>query len=552
MTTTSAPPSRDRSQSSADDAELAVVLEAYLAALEAGRAPDPEALLAEHARIADRLRACLAGLRLVTSGAEALEGGGRAEARAEVAAGTPLGDFRLLREVGRGGMGVVYEAEQLSLGRRVALKVLPFAGALDARQLQRFKNEAQAAAHLQHQNIVPVHFVGCDRGVHYYAMQFIDGHTLAAVIADCGLRIADSKKARAAAVAPAPTAPYTPAPACESAIRNPQSAIRHSTVVAVSTECTPCTPAYFRWVARLGEQAAEALEHAHQMGVVHRDIKPGNLLLETSSPLSPRGRGAGGEGVRLWVTDFGLAHCQSQDGLTMSGDLVGTLRYMSPEQALAKRVVVDHRTDIYSLGATLYELLVLEPAYGGKDREELLRQIAFEEPKRLRRLDKAIAPELETIVLTAMAKSPDERYQTAQELADDLRHYLEDRPIRARRPGLVKRARRWCRRRKAVVGAAATALLVAVAMLAGGIGWVARDRAGRRAESARVIGAALDESDSWQQQGRLPEAMSAARRAHGLLSGADVDESLQQRVLWRVAGLELLDELVICHFSNEG
>src|SRR5262249_4661674 len=148
-------------------------------------------------------------------------------------------------------------------------------------------------------------------------------------------------------------------------------------------------------------------EHAHQLGVVHRDIKPANLLID-HSPLTTH------HSPRLWITDFGLAHCQSQAGLTMTGDLVGTLRYMSPEQALAKRVLVDHRTDVYSLGATLYELLTLEPAFNGSDRQELLRQIAFEEPKAPRRLNRAIPIELETIILKALEKNPADRYATAQ------------------------------------------------------------------------------------------------------------------------------------------
>ena len=147
------------------------------------------------------------------------------------------------------------------------------------------------------------------------------------------------------------------------------------TRAGLSTEHSIKSAAYFRTVANLGLQAAEALEHAHQLGVVHRDIKPANLLIDV------RGN--------LWITDFGLAHCQSQAGLTMSGDLVGTLRYMSPEQALAKRVLIDHRTDVYSLGVTLYELLTLEPAYRGSDRQELLRQIAFEEPRRLQAAEQA-------------------------------------------------------------------------------------------------------------------------------------------------------------------
>src|SRR5205823_4191214 len=149
--------------------------------------------------------------------------------------------------------------------------------------------------------------------------------------------------------------------------------------------------------AHLGIQAAEALEHAHQQGVIHRDIKPANLLLDA------RGN--------VWITDFGLAHFQSA-GLTMSGDLMGTLRYMSPEQALAQRVVIDHRTDVYSLGATLYEMLTLEPVFAGRDRQELLRRIAFEEPKSPRRLSKSIPAELETIVLKAMEKNPADRYAT--------------------------------------------------------------------------------------------------------------------------------------------
>jgi WD40 repeat protein/tetratricopeptide (TPR) repeat protein len=332
-------------------------------------------------------------------------------------------------------MGIVYEAEQLSLGRRVALKVLPFAAALDAKQLQRFKNEAQAAAGLHHTNIVPVYAVGCERGLHFYAMQFIDGRTLAVVI----------EELRCGPVAAAPTGPFTPAPAV---------ADTPGPAAARSTETSARDPGYFRSVAGMGVQAAEALEHAHQLGVIHRDVKPGNLLVD-------------GQG-RLWVTDFGLAHCQNQAGLTMTGDLVGTLRYMSPEQALAKRVVVDHRTDIYSLGATLYELLTLEPAFGGNDRQELLRQIAFEEPRPPRRLNRAIPGELEIIVLKAVEKNPDERYPTAQALADDLRRFLEDRPIQARRPTLWQRARKLVRRHRAVATTLAGALLTLLLVVAVG------------------------------------------------------------------------------------
>ena len=313
-----------------------------------------------------------------------------------------LGDFQLVREIGRGGMGVVYEAEQISLGRRVALKVLPFAAALDARQLQRFKNEAQAAACLHHTNIVPVFGVGCERGVHYYAMQYIEGQTLAAIIKnlrrgkDCGLP------------------GFTSEPSD-----------RHATAPSQATEAPAAAPAHVRAAALLGMQAALALEHAHQLGVVHRDIKPANLLVEAGSAIAPGGNGAEASGVRLWVTDFGLAHCrQGQVGLTVTGDLVGTLRYMSPEQALAQPIGVDHRTDLYSLGATLYEFLTLEPAFNGHDRHELLRQIAIEEPRPVRKVNKAVPADLETIVLEGDGQEP--------------RRALRHGPGNGQRPGAVR------------------------------------------------------------------------------------------------------------------
>ncbi len=192
-------------------------------------------------------------------------------------------------------------------------------------------------------------------------------------------------------------------------------------------------------------QAAGALEHAHEQGVLHRDIKPSNLLLD--------GRG------NIWITDFGLARLQGDAGLTMTGDLLGTLRYMSPEQALAKRVGIDHRTDIYSLGATLYEMLTLEPVYAGRDRQEILRRIAFEEPRLPKRLDASIPVDLETIVLKAMAKDPSGRYGAAQELADDLSRFIKHEPIRARRSTPWERSVKWAQCRPAVAALMATIVL---------------------------------------------------------------------------------------------
>ncbi len=474
-----------------DDESVIRVLQEYRQAVEAGDKPDRQELLGRHPRIAAELAACLDALDFVhdvaprlyekPNQAAALEARAALSAPgalspAEVLQATPLGDFRIRREIGRGGMGVVYEAEQISLGRRVALKVLPFAAALDAKQLQRFHNEATAAAQLHHQNIVPIYAVGAERGVHYYAMQYIEGQTVAAIIGELrrvsgrpedgsknGLPENELPKNNlpengmpengvpestqdARAVVPAPAA--GPPPALDVSLALTASAT--PPVAAASTENSHRSPAYFRTAAQLGVQAAETLEHAHQIGVIHRDIKPANLLVDV------RGN--------LWITDFGLAQIHGDDQLTLTGDLVGTLRYMSPEQSWAKRVPVDHRADIYSLGVTLYEMLTLQPAFTGQDRPELLRQIAFEEPRPPRRINQALPLELETIVLKAMAKNPAERYASGQEFADDLRRFLEDKPIRARRPTPWQRLKKWARRHRAVVTAAVVSALAALTL----------------------------------------------------------------------------------------
>jgi tetratricopeptide (TPR) repeat protein len=220
---------------------------------------------------------------------------------------------------------------------------------------------------------------------------------------------------------------------------------------------------YARTVAGLGLQAAEALDHAHTRGILHRDIKPGNLLLDADG--------------RLWVADFGLAQIQGIHGLTLTGDVLGTLRYMSPEQALARRVVIDGRTDIYSLGVTLYELLTLRPAVDGEDRAEILRRIADREPLSLSASNPAVPRDLETVIRKAMAKEPSERYATAKDLADDLRRFLESRPIAARPPSVADRAAKWARRHSAGVATGVVFLGLAVVVLGASTFLVNRERA---------------------------------------------------------------------------
>jgi serine/threonine protein kinase/WD40 repeat protein len=424
--------------SSADPA-FDLLVDELIARLQAGQAPDWPALAREHPEYVGRLQSMAGALEalgeLSRAGDSALSG--VAPPAAEDFVPGVLGDFRILREVGRGGMGVVYEAEQVSLNRRVALKVLPLAATMDPRQLERFRHEARAAALLHHPHVVPVHGVGCERGVHYYAMQLIEGCSLAAVL-DV-LRGADPGGKEPG---DGPKGPSTPG----------GNAAPTRPLAALNTVPLRRGRAHFRRVAELVAQAADALEYAHGMGVVHRDVKPANLLLD-----------AGGD---VWVTDFGLARLGEGPGLTVSGDLLGTLRYMSPEQALAKHGLVDHRTDIYSLGATLYELLTLRPAVDGASKHEVLHRLAFEEPVPPRKLDRSVPAELETVTLKALAKNPGERYATAQELADDLRRFLDDRPTLARPPSPLQRLRKWSHRHRPLV----LGLGVFLTLLAAGLG----------------------------------------------------------------------------------
>lgn len=375
---------------------LVGVLDQYLADLKAGAAPDRAKLLAAHPEMAEQLEACLAGIEFIHAGAQ------------EGAPPKHLGDFRILGEVGRGGMGAVYEAEQVSLRRRVALKVLRFGAVSDPEAIQRFQREAETVARLHHTNIVPIFAVGCEGGVNYYAMQFIEGRSLDQVLRAQGQP-----------------------PAAET-------------------------------VAAWGLQAADALAHAHARGVIHRDVKPSNLILDDA------------EG-RIWLTDFGLAKRLDDVTLSMTGALLGTPRYMSPEQAAAANHKLDHRTDIYSLGASLYELATGQPVFTGDSPHNVISQILTVEPAPPRKHRPSLPRDLETILMKCLSKEPGQRYESARQLSDDLRAFLEGRPIAARRASWAERATRWVQRQRRSValtaGAVAATLLLVALAAAGSYAW---------------------------------------------------------------------------------
>ncbi len=397
-------------------------------------------------------------------------------------------------------MGVVYEAEQISLGRRVALKLLPQQRLRGGQHKRRFERKARAAARLHHTNIVTVFGVGEHEGQPYYVMQLIRGLGMDQVLdelrklqfrtAGNGTPLADgsdtvrmvpSAHEMARSLLTGHFAPPSPNEATGLAIE--EAPVNGKTVVPVAEPSEPARPAgsatsgrthvtrpvssssmslpgeseseseadgkrtYWQSVARIGIQVASALDYAHKQGILHRDVKPSNLLLDKAGT--------------VWVTDFGLAKMDDQQNLTHTGDILGTVRYMAPEAFDGKS---DERSDVYSLGVTLYELLTLQPAFHHQDHNQLIKQVTTEEPLPLSRLNPAIPADLRTIVHKAMGREPAHRYGTADELRADLQRFLDDEPILARPVGALERLWRWCHRNPSIAGLAATVLALITAL----------------------------------------------------------------------------------------
>lgn len=454
------------------DERLGEAIERFLALSEEGAAPDVEAFSSRYPDLGDDLREALEGLALVRGLVGDAEGPGR-----RLESGRRVAGYRIVRELGRGGMGIVYEAVHVGLDRPVALKVLGTHAAPDSNGRRRFLNEARTAAGLHHTHIVPVFDVGQVGGLCYYAMQRIEGSGLDRVLralrqerttgAGSGSHKKGSKtveKTQGRSVDPSrrlgglsETGTWNGgAVAATIAHREIDPLALGSAGLDRDDEPPPFVPPrganYYRWVAQVGRQAAEALGHAHLRGIIHRDVKPSNILIDA--------RGT------IWMADFGLARRLADPGLTQSDSLLGTPRYMSPEQA--EPGPIDGRTDVYSLGATLYELLTLRPPFEGGSAAELVRQIVNREPAHPRTFDARIPRDLETIVLKALAKRPADRYPTALELAADLERFLHYEPVKARRISPLGRAWRFARRHPALTAVSlfASATIVSVATIA--------------------------------------------------------------------------------------
>ena len=377
-------------------ARLTDLLDQYLQGLETGQRPDIAELLSGNEDLQKVFLAYLEKLESLYGVAVRSEG---TSVGSTLTVPQQLGEFQMIRPIGRGGMGIVYEALQSSIGRRVALKILPWDRSIDDLQVARFQNEARSAGLLDHPNIVPIFGVGTDQGMHYFAMQFIDGVSLDELLharlgsADEHTEDGNAKDRRSA----------------DLSYQTHDRVARSRQSLGDWKQCVG-------WVISI----AEALHHAHSQGVIHRDIKPSNLILDHAG--------------RIWVTDFGLARSAKNGSLTTSGDMLGTMRYMSPEQASGRSALVDGRCDIYSLAATLYEILTLHPVVDAESTVEILQQINDHQfvPLRKRRSD--LPRDLESVINKALSYRRDERYDTAEEFAEELRRVIDGRPTKARPP----------------------------------------------------------------------------------------------------------------------
>lgn len=504
-----------------DQRLLDILAERCAAELRAGREPDLDALIAEHPGYEQLIRELASAVRIIEDAAPQDTEHWETKPN-ESALPDTIGDYRIVRLIGRGGMGIVYEADQVSLGRRVALKVLPSAGS--AETVERFRREARAAARLHHTNIVPVFETGQHDTTFFYAMQFIAGQGLDQVIqALRRLRNDGAKNPLARLVAERVLATSmidvqpgvqgtSPTSAMPSHVHETASLAVQDTsieerrpdnngstiadlarVPTIVQSRSPRNENYYRNVAEIGRQVADALAYSHRRGILHRDIKPSNLLLDT--------------GGVVWVADFGLAKTED-DQLTGTGMLLGTLLYMSPERF---RGQCDRRADVYATGLTLYELLTLRPAFNFTDRMQLIDRICSSDPPRPRSIDPRIPKDLETIVLKAIEREPNKRYQTADELEDDLRRFLDDEPVRARRIGPLGRLARWTRRNRTLAALTGLVVLLVLAALLGSI-WAATHFQELAEEQTQLAG----EKERQRQQ-----ADDARREAHAAKLVAD-------------------------------
>ena len=449
------------------------IIEEFIEEIRAGKTPEVESYVNRDPQIATQVREALSAV-LMIEGIDHPASIQPKQPAADASSRRPtpdqIGEFKIIRELGRGGMGRVYEAVQNSLDRRVALKVLDAKDDLDSQYSARFEVEAHAAASLHHTNIVPVFQVGKSDGHYFYAMQLIEGNSLEKVIR----RLSKNGRYDTSLNQLIPTENYPGITqvtdhTTDYSSKTPNSDTSRS-VNAVTEKPTEAvcdsidqaaaegdsildngTPVFFKKIAEMGRAAAEALSYAHEKGVLHRDVKPANLILDRQA--------------NVWLTDFGLAKYRDHD-LTQTGQIVGTLRYLAPERLVG---IGDHRADIYSLGLTLYELVTLQPAFSDSDQATLIGKINRESIVDPIKRCPDIPPDLNAIIKKAIHREPELRYQSAEALAEDLRRFTEDRPILSRSISSYRKVLLWSRRNPVVAALLSTVFLLMILLTAGAI-----------------------------------------------------------------------------------
>ena len=444
-----------------DEQRLAEVLDRYVSDRRAGKAVSHEEMIQLHPSLAMELRECLPSVDFLDSPSS--------DVNPELI--KSLAEFEILETIGRGGMGIVYRARQKSLDREVALKVMRV-GFADEEAMERFSREAMLTAALHHTNIVPIHAVGHADGVHFYAMQLIEGQSLAHVAAS--LRDADGL-----------------------------SASERHTYMGADDSLSVSERRTYMDIIGWGLQAAEALAHAHSRGVIHRDVKPSNLILD--------------EGNRVWLTDFGLAKRMDDVNATITSAILGTPRYMSPEQASGVANPVDHRTDIYSLGATLYELLTGKPVFDGDSPLKIMDSIRSDEIVRPRDVQSDLPRDIDAVVMKCLERRPSDRYDSAEQLASDLRAITEERPVSVKPPSAIQQFARKAKTHRRdltwATGIVATCALLFIAIAASMTHYarsnqaklIIRSNAGPY--SARILN---QSSDDWQPSEAFTVPMQSA------------------------------------------
>lgn len=420
-----------------------------------GQTPDVQAYVDQHPAHAEELPDLLCSVAMIEGLKNYSPNSSVPDQRfADIDVPDFLGEYRIVREIGRGGMGIVFEAVHETLGRRVAIKVMTVGSISNTKHLERFHREAVSAASLHHTNIASVFGAGEDNGLHFYVMEFINGQSISQILKGVSSGLDETVNFDA-------TSGNQPPSTTRASGKN-----RCRESLTIGDQIISAKERY-KWVADTGQQIADALAYAHEKNILHRDIKPANLVLDYQGT--------------VWLTDFGLAKNIINDALTKTGDIIGTPQYMAPESFSGN---YDTRSETFCLGLTLYEMATLNPAFENSSPGQIIKAVTTSSPQPPKKIDSQLPRDLATIIEKSIAREPLHRYQTAAAMRDDLRAFIEDRPIAARKMSTWDHAVRFGRRNPLAAGLAVFSVVtLALLVITMSIGFAITRHALNRAES---------------------------------------------------------------------